>query len=407
MSSRPSYYDSDEWTEYDDTVRLSAERHGLDVLSTARADGLWEGETEPAGAYTVSGDRDDIEAWAGELAGRYNQDSVMVSVIDPSGDGSLATYGTGGVDSDRALAALQAAGIPGGRVVDGRLQIVSTPDAPVPAAAHRALAARFGHESTDPVSTTFVEQTDDAKRHAPIKELQGIRQRYSESIGLGPAGPLPHLTDADDIAAARHYDAADDATHTTRVQRSYRELRRHITGQYNAMVDAGYTFEPWHGDTEQPYADSAAMLADLRENKHLYFFRTDESGDTGLSADHPMRPDVTVHTPGGGTTRMCANDTFRAVHDAIAHSNGVQSTTRGEKRAWWTHRESLPRRAHLALWNETRAQNVWTNAGPHMQTDDGDGGGVRLRSKGEEGWMPVKDRPFAAQKVVDAPDWMI
>ena len=32
MSSRPSYYDSEEWTEYDDSLRASAERHGIEIV---------------------------------------------------------------------------------------------------------------------------------------------------------------------------------------------------------------------------------------------------------------------------------------------------------------------------------------------------------------------------------------
>lgn len=144
------------------------------------------------------------------------------------------------------------------------------------------------------------------------------------------------------------------------------------------------------------------MLTDLRDNKHLYYFRTEESGDTGIGADHPMAKKITVKDHDGTERTIMANDAFRAVHDAIAHSEGHSFGPQGEKRAWWTHRSSLPREAHLALWNETRAQNVWTNAGPHMRTKDADGN-PRLNQPGDDGYLPVADRPFSDQKCVIVP----
>ncbi|MGG1909886.1 hypothetical protein AB1285_23295 [Microbacterium sp. NRRL B-14842] len=41
MSSRPSYYDTDEWIEYEDTLRAAAERHGIEISELQHADGLW------------------------------------------------------------------------------------------------------------------------------------------------------------------------------------------------------------------------------------------------------------------------------------------------------------------------------------------------------------------------------
>lgn len=461
MSARPSYYDSDEWIEYDDYIHDAADRHGVTIVSAQRADGLWLGETEPAGAYTVRADSTaQLHAWAAEVAGRYNQDSVMVSRATARGRGRLATYGAGGVDAEAALSTLRAAGLPGGRVVDGRLQIVSTPDAPLPGAAHALLDARFGHEATDRVSTTFVTKSLDHLRHSPIKDIQRIRQLYCDHHGLPTPRPLPHLTEADDIAAAQFYDQAAHEPTNPRVARSYRVLRQHITQQYNTLIDEGYHFEPWDETAqhtarerevfaarrraiaegknpnraeaqvrrrplpEQPYSDSAAMLADLRKRKHLYYFRTEVSQGTegALPPDHPMAATVTVHVPlqryrsgprkgepkpGQETTQhLVANDVFRAVHDAIAHSNGFQFGPRGERRAWWTHRNCLPSEARVALWNETRAQNVWTNAGPHMQVRTADGV-TRLATIDDPQWVPLTQRPYAEQKCVDAPSWLV
>lgn len=406
MSSRPSYYDTDEWIEYDDSLRASAERHGIEVTETRRADGLWEGESEPAGAYLVQADSfEQITDWAGELAGRYNQDTVMAGYYDPEGPDRVYSFPVDVDTQDRVqhtLDILRDAGAPGGRLYDGKLEIAEPAEFPLPPAAVNAIAARLG---VDPrfaqAHVAFIPGNDTYKRHQPIKEIQSLRERYADEHGFARRQPMPYLTDVDDIAAARAYDAAPHEPRHPRVARSYRAFRHHIAGQWDMLTQAGYRFEPWHGEAEQPYPDSAAMLADLRDNKHLYYFRTEVSQSTegALPPDHPMAAMVTVTDSSGKPSRMVTNDVFRAVHDALAHSEGHQFGPYGEKRAWWTHRACLPRDARLALWCETRAQNCWTNAGPHMTTTRGDGS-LQLRRRGDDGWMPVSQRPYAAQKCV-------
>lgn len=401
MSSRPSYYDSEEWAEFDDTLRAAAERRGVELIEADHAAGLWEGETEPSGAYVVAaGDRDAIRGWAGELAGRYNQDSVMVGFYDPDGPDTL--YGFGGSDADPveiddAISVLRTAGISGGRVRGRHLEVASTADSPVGPAALQLLAARFGGATQDRAVVEFVEKTDSYLSHQPIKEIQALRQIYVDEHRLPRRRPIPHLTAVDDIAAADAYETMTHDPRHPKVARSYRVFRQHVRQQWDALTAAGYRFEPWTQDG-QPYENSAGMLTDLRDNRHLYFFRTDVSQTTegALPPDHPMAKTVTVSTVDGTPQRMLANDVFRAVHDAIAHSEGHQFGPYGEKRAWWTHRSSLPSEARLALWCETRGQNTWTNAGPHMRT--GADGPPRLLRRDDPGFLPISQRPYAAQK---------
>ena len=403
MSSRPSYYDTDEWIEFDDTLHAAAERRGIDIVESSTADGLWEGETEPAGAYIVRADNfEDIKGWAAEIAGRYDQDSVMAGFYDPNGPDTVHTFAVDQTDTRGLLDALGEVGVPGGRNYDGKLEIAASTNSPLTPDAQRALAIRFGEPTVARAHVEFVEKDDSYIAHQPIREIQMIRQNYAATHGFPIRQRMPHLTAADDIAAARAYAAAPHEPRHPRVARSYRAFRQHVAAQWDVLTAAGYRFEPWHGDQEQPYADSAAMIADLRENRHLYYFRTEvsQSTDGALPPDHPMARSVTVTMPDGSTQPMLANDVFRAVHDAIAHSEGHQFGPHGEKRAWWAHRSSLPRDARLALWCETRAQNTWTNAGPHMTTTDG-GGIPRLRQRGEDGWLPVSQRPYAEQKCVN------
>jgi len=403
MSSRPSFYDTDEWIEFDETLRAAAERRGVEVVSTDEAKGVWMGDTEPAGAYVVRADSfDAIKKWAGEVAGRYDQDSVMAGYYDPTGPDSVYSFDTGDRDTGEIVDAMRKAGIAGGRTYDGKLEVAEQADHPLTPDTKRALAIILGEPTTARGHVEFIEKTDSYLEHTPIKEIQSLRQNYAADHGFPVRARMPHLTAADDIAAARAYDAAPhDPTHP-RVVRSYRYFRQHIAAQWDMLTAAGYRFEPWHGDQEQPYANSAAMLADLRTNKHLFYFRTEVSQGTegALPADHPMAREVTVTMPDGTTQPMIANDVFRAVHDAIAHSEGHEFGPFGEKRAWWAHRSSLPHEARLALWNETRAQNCWTNAGPHM-TALNDDGTARLKQSDDDGWLPISQRPYAEQKCVN------
>ena len=152
MSSRPSYYDSEEWTEYDDSLRASAERHGIEIVDAQHAAGLWEGESEPAGAYLVRADDfDQVTAWAGEIAGRYDQDSIMAGYFDEDGRDRVYTF-TAGTDSpdsvQQTLDILRDAGAPAGRLYDGKLEIAEPAEYPLPAAAVNVIAARLGADPT-------------------------------------------------------------------------------------------------------------------------------------------------------------------------------------------------------------------------------------------------------------------
>lgn len=402
MSSRPGYYDTDEWIEFDDTIRAAAERRGVEIVDATNADGLWMGDTEPAGAFLVRADDfDAIRGWAAEIAGRYEQDSVMAGAFTDDGPDSVYSFDVGAAAADQLLEHMREAGVAGGRVYDGRLEVASLGSDPVSPAAMRLLAARFGEAHIARAHVEFITADDSYRRHTPIKEIQLLRQNYAAGHGFPVRPRMPHLTPADDIAAARAYAAAEHQPRHRKVARSYRALRQHIAAQWDMLVSSGYIFEPWHGHQEQPYADSAGMIDDLRRNRHLYYFRTEISQHTdgALPADHPMAANVHVTMPDGRRQQMLANDVFRAVHDAIAHSEGHTFGPFGEKRAWWTHRSCLPREARLALWCETRAQNCWTNAGPHM-TEAGDNGTLRLLQRDDPRWLPLPDRPYAEQKCV-------
>ena len=82
------------------------------------------------------------------------------------------------------------------------------------------------------------------------------------------------------------------------VREAYQSLADETMAQYQAMVDAGIKIEPYEGSGE-PYASSAEMSADVRDNKHLWFFMT-ESGFGEVAADesHPLLQDTGVRING-------------------------------------------------------------------------------------------------------------
>lgn len=404
-SARESYFDSDEWAEWSDSIANYADQHGVIIESVpTRTDGLWENTTEPSGRYVVSGTPEDIEAFSADIAGRYNQDAVMVSYDNPQGRDATWTYDIGDDDPRAVLSVLAAAGVPGGSIHSGKLDVASLADAPLPTEARDFLAARYGTPTFRATTTRFVEKNPAPKAHSPIKELQYVRQMHAERHRLPPRAPQPILTVDDDMRAADLYESLPHQPSHPEVAESYRVFRDHLVEQHDALARAGYRLEPWPGGG-QPYANSTEMLSDLRDRKHLYYFRTEVSDQTegALPSDHPMAATVTVLDDRGQPQQMVVNDVFRGVHDALAHGDGKQFGPVGEKSAWWAHRESLPREAHLALWNETRGQNCWTNAGPHRRTQRDDGT-VRLITKDEPGWQELAERPYAQQRCVH-PGW--
>lgn len=140
---------------------------------------------------------------------------------------------------------------------------------------------------------------------------------------------------------------------------AYKALASEIQEQYDyAVSQIGITFEAWLQDGE-PYANSAEMCADVKENRHLYYF-------TGGTPNDFMAGDIT--------------NKFRAIHDLFGHcAEGYQFGPRGEFNAWLHHSMMFSELAQLALTVETHGQNSWFNFGPNAH-------------------LPLRKRPFAVQK---------
>jgi hypothetical protein len=91
---------------------------------------------------------------------------------------------------------------------------------------------------------------------------------------------------------------------------------------------------------------------------------------------------------------LSVNDVFRAVHDFFGHAkSGHQFGPTGEYNAWREHAAMFSEAAQPALAAETLAQNAWVNYGSHLRNEMGE-----VPKKGEPGFKPLSERPFAEQK---------
>lgn len=211
-----------------------------------------------------------------------------------------------------------------------------------------------------------------------IKTPQEVAELFAKEKGFPP--PAAHTpVKVNKAFASKVADAYDNLKHNPTdpaVQKAYGALKGEISDQFQFITkEGGLKAEPW-AQKGQPYADSKAMMQDITENNHLYYFPTEEGFGAGENAlDHPMME--------RGKSGLLANDELRIVHDYLAHAKGGHSFgPNGEENAFLEHAKLLSPEAQKALATETRGQNSWVNFGAHLKDKD----------------LPMSQRPFAPQK---------
>ena len=224
-------------------------------------------------------------------------------------------------------------------------------------------------------------------------ESRKIAEEYAMKAGVKykPHSGYDELPEAKIRAIADHFVDAKHAPDDPEVKKSYRALADETKAQYQSMVDAGIRIEPFTGKGE-PYKSSEEMMADVRDNKHLSFFLTDQAfGEGKNSSDNPLLEKSGISI---GGKELLNNDLFRAVHDFFGHTQqGFQFGPRGEFNSWKEHSRMFSDEAQGALGAETLAQNAWVNFGPHLRDASGN-----IAKKGEAGFVSPTERPFAEQK---------
>ncbi len=270
---------------------------------------------------------------------------------------------------------------------------------------------RFGVKGEDlgltvrqPVESDYVPETKVVKPgkklfSEPNPETIEISREYKEKKGIDTEDGSP-INKLDVEKSKEIADAFEDMKHdpnSPEVIESYNEMAKETIDQYGEISDKGYKFEVYEGEGE-PYKNSEEMIADVRDNKHLYILATDkEFGGVEITdqqrAENPLLADSGIKDVNGKP--LLVNDVFRGVHDFFGHSErGNSFGAIGEENAWDIHARMYSPKARRAMTTETRGQNSWVNSGKQMRNEDGS-----IKKKGDEGYMGPTERPFAEQKI--------
>lgn len=189
----------------------------------------------------------------------------------------------------------------------------------------------------------------------PDPDLNAAAEAYAESVGI----PLTRQTECVkvDPAFARRiaqaFEEMEDAPTDPRVQEAYRDLARQTRNQYDALVDAGYTFTFYDSESDPYDGNPYNAMRDLRNNKRMAVYGTYDGYGTldDFYADLSDPNRVMLQDSGlrwkdqNGEERVVTNnDLFRAVHDAFGHGlEGAGFRARGEENAWQAPCQALYR----------------------------------------------------------------
>jgi len=237
----------------------------------------------------------------------------------------------------------------------------------------------------------------------PNAETSTISNQYIKDnahlLGISDVNPskIYELDYAKSIRLADAYEEMLDNPTSSIVQEAYEVLAHETEMQYNAVIDKGYKLEIWNGSGE-PYANSAEVLKDISDNKHMYIFGTEggfgEEPISDLKREQNAMLRKTPYKDIKGKP-LLVNDLFRFVHDFFGHSelgNGFGAI--GEENAWNVHSRMFSPLARKAMTTETRGQNSWVNFGKHIRRSDNS-----IPKKGDKDYIPLGKRPFAEQKM--------
>lgn len=225
--------------------------------------------------------------------------------------------------------------------------------------------------------TTASDATGRIYQTTPIPRLRAIAERYARDAGIDYAPPpaWAKVNPRDALSYARAYDAMPNDLSDPLVQASWRQMGDETLDQLTALTEDGYRFEfipPGRGD---PYAASPRLaLDDLRDNKHMYVFPTQDGFGTLSDADRnaPLLSEVRGFGKNAfGGEPFLVNDAFRAVHDSLGHGPmGAGFRAGGEENAFRHHAALYSDLARPAVAAETRGQNSWVNYidRPHPET---------------------------------------
>ena len=242
----------------------------------------------------------------------------------------------------------------------------------------------------------------------PVKETALIADEYlqnnSEGLGVTPTGarPIPEIDIENSKRIADAFDAMKHEPTNPEVVAAYEAMAKETIDQFNLVSNKGYKVEIWKGEGE-PYANSAEMIKDVRDNKHMYIYSTESGfGQEGITKEqreeNPLLSETEFTDINGEP--LVVNDLFRFVHDFFGHTElGNGFGPKGEENAWVNHSRMYSPEARRAMTTETRGQNSWVNFGKQIRREDGS-----IPKKGDPDYVPLSEREYADQKIGLLPD---
>ena len=302
----------------------------------------------------------------------YQQDSVGDAGKSPSASPARPVATEGGGPGD----VLRAGAVGRGELGAGQEGVPAAPLQPLPGAP-KLNGEQFG----------------------PIPELVSAAEAYADKAGIRYTRQPVYvpITPSRSERIAQAYEAAEHEPKNPDVRRAYRALITQTKAQYDALIEAGYTFTFFDNSTDPYDGNPWNAMRDLRDNKTMAVYSTlagygtDQTSDP---SDHMLLEDtgLTWKDQNGNDVKVLANDLFRAVHDAFGHGlEGAGFRSRGEENAWQSHARLFTGEAVKALTTETRGQNSWLNYGPY---------GEQNRTADLEGTV------FSDQKMALLPSWV-
>lgn len=200
--------------------------------------------------------------------------------------------------------------------------------------------------------------------NAPLEGVSDIVQKYVKRAGIDYR-PGKNITQLNEERAKQIGQAYERMKHNPKdpeVKKAYDAMVKETLAQYQVILDDGYAVEI---NNEEPYANSADMIADLRDNKFMKIFST-ESGFGGTPITNEQRNENPLLKDSGykdvNGLPLLVNDVFRFVHDFFGHAErGNGFGAKGEENAWDAHSRMYSPLARKAMTTETRGQNSWVN----------------------------------------------
>lgn len=121
------FYASERARQFEAYVSRAAELHGIQLREVTRAQGVWQGTTEPSYDLRVKDGKEAVSAFAEDVRSRFEQQAVIGFKLDPDADSSRLRLVGAKANHRALLQALDEVGLQGGRILeDGTFETFGT-----------------------------------------------------------------------------------------------------------------------------------------------------------------------------------------------------------------------------------------------------------------------------------------